>query len=160
VRTVFDSRARDARSAQRTLQNCAIFKASVHLKEVYPVTTLDRTKDNPWRLKTPPGSAEYTMHVEEKGGTKVLVCTVGKTVLEYDARCVDDLHAMLKAAVDRPDRRQAEAARAASHPEAGDFAAAVRWQEKAVASYPSGSPDSTGARARLVLFKDSKPYRE
>jgi hypothetical protein len=57
---------------------------------------LDRTKEKPWALKTPPGSAEYTMHVDEKDGVKVLVCTVGKTVLLYDARCVDDLHAMLK----------------------------------------------------------------
>ncbi len=60
--------------------------------------TLDRPKENPWRLKTPPGSSEYTMHVEEKDGKPVLVCTVGKTVLEYDIRCIDDLHAMLKAA--------------------------------------------------------------
>ena len=46
------------------------------------MTTLDRTKDNPWQLKTPPGSSEYTMHVEEKDGKPVLVCTVGKTVLD------------------------------------------------------------------------------
>ena len=59
---------------------------------------LDRTKENPWRLKTPPGTSEYTMHVEEKNGRPALVCTVGKTVLEYDARCVDDLLAMLRAA--------------------------------------------------------------
>jgi hypothetical protein len=59
---------------------------------------LNRTKDDPWRLKTPPGSSEYTMHVEEKGRKPVLICTVGKTVLEYDVRCIDDLHAMLKAA--------------------------------------------------------------
>jgi hypothetical protein len=58
---------------------------------------LDRGKDNPWRLKTPPGTSEYTMHVDEKDGKQVLVCTVGKTVLLYDARCLDDLHAMLKA---------------------------------------------------------------
>ena len=38
------------------------------------------------------------MHVEDRGGVRVLVCTVGKTVLTYDARCVDDLHAMLRAA--------------------------------------------------------------
>lgn len=62
------------------------------------MTTLNRTKDNPWPLKTPPGASEYTMHVEEKDGTRVLVCTVGKTVLLYDARCIDDLHSMLKAA--------------------------------------------------------------
>lgn len=60
--------------------------------------TLDRTKANPWTLKTPPGTAEYTMHADEKDGIPVLVCTVGKTVLLYDARCIDDLHAMLKAA--------------------------------------------------------------
>jgi len=58
----------------------------------------NRTKENPWHLKTPPGTSEYTMHVEEKDVTPVLVCTVGKTVLWYDARCIDDLHAMLKAA--------------------------------------------------------------
>ena len=55
-----------------------------------------RTKDNPWKLKTPPGTAEYTMHIEEKDGKEVLVCTVGKTVLLYDIRCINDLHAMLK----------------------------------------------------------------
>ena len=54
------------------------------------MATLDRTKDNPWHLKTPPGTSEYTMHVEEKDGKKVLVCTVGKTVLSYDARCIRD----------------------------------------------------------------------
>jgi hypothetical protein len=57
---------------------------------------LDRTKDNPWKLKTPAGTAEYTMHVDDKDGVRVIVCTVGKTVLLYDARCVDDLHALLK----------------------------------------------------------------
>lgn len=56
-----------------------------------------RTKDNPWKLKTPPNTSEYTMHVEEKDGKEVLVCTVGKTVLLYDARCLDELQAMLKA---------------------------------------------------------------
>lgn len=55
-----------------------------------------RTKDNPWKLQTPPGTAEYTMHIEEKDGKEVLVCTVGKTVLLYDIRCINDLHAMLK----------------------------------------------------------------
>ena len=61
---------------------------------------LDRTKDNPWVLKTPPGTSEYTMHVEDKDTLRVLVCTVGKTTLSYDARCVDDLYALLKNAGD------------------------------------------------------------
>jgi len=63
-------------------------------------TILDRMKDNPWLLKTPPATAEYTMHIAEKDGQRVLVCTVGTTVLFYDVRCIDDLHAMLKQAGD------------------------------------------------------------
>jgi len=57
---------------------------------------LDRTKDKPWILKTAPGTSEYTMHLADVAGKAVLVCTVGATVLHYDARCVEDLHAMLK----------------------------------------------------------------
>jgi hypothetical protein len=54
------------------------------------------TKEKPLALKTPPLTSEYTMHVDTKDGKDVLVCTVGKTVLLYDLRCLDDLHAMLK----------------------------------------------------------------
>ncbi|MEQ9188843.1 MAG: hypothetical protein RLP15_14005 [Cryomorphaceae bacterium] len=53
------------------------------------------TKDKPLSLKTPPLSSDYTMHVEEKNGADILVCTVGKTVLHYDIRCLEDLHQML-----------------------------------------------------------------
>ena len=59
--------------------------------------TFDCTKDNPLSLKTPPGTAEFTMHTDTKDGLPILVCTVGKTVLHYDARCLNDLYAMLKA---------------------------------------------------------------
>ena len=55
------------------------------------------TPDDPWRLQTPPLSSDFTMHRDVRDGRDVLVCTVGKTVLFYDARCIDDLHAMLKA---------------------------------------------------------------
>lgn len=54
------------------------------------------TKENPVLLKTPPLSSEFTMHVDEKDGKEILVCTVGKTVLHYDIHCIGDLHAMLK----------------------------------------------------------------
>ncbi len=54
------------------------------------------TKEKPMKLETPPLSSEFTMHTEEKDGKEILVCTVGKTILHYDARCLDDLHAMLK----------------------------------------------------------------
>ena len=63
-------------------------------------TQLARPKDTPWRLKTAPGTSEYTMHTDEKDGKKILVCTVGNTVLHYDARCIDDLHVMLREAGD------------------------------------------------------------
>ena len=64
------------------------------------MTSLDRTETTSWTLKTPPGASEYTMRVDERDGVQVLACTVGKTVLYYDARCLDDLHAMLKTAGD------------------------------------------------------------
>ena len=64
------------------------------------MTALTRDKNHPWQLKTAPGTSEYTMHVDEVNGVRVLVCTVGKSVLHYDARCVADLHAWLKKAGD------------------------------------------------------------
>jgi hypothetical protein len=54
------------------------------------------TKEKPMLLKTPPLTSEYTMHVDQKDGKDVLVCTVGKTVLLYNIDCLDDLHKMLK----------------------------------------------------------------
>jgi len=54
------------------------------------------TKENPWPLKTPPGTADFTMHKDVKDGREILVCTVGKTILHYDAKCLNDLHTMLK----------------------------------------------------------------
>ena len=54
------------------------------------------TKDDPWRLKTPPLTSEYEMFLDERDGRQVVVCVVGKTTLLYDARAIEDLHAMLK----------------------------------------------------------------
>lgn len=51
--------------------------------------------DDPWQLRTPPGTSEYRMHLDEVDGCRVLVCVVGRTTLLYDARAVADLHAML-----------------------------------------------------------------
>ena len=58
------------------------------------------TADDPWRLRTPPLTSEFTMHRAVRDGREVLVCTVGKTVLLYDARCLEHLTAMLKQAGD------------------------------------------------------------
>src|SRR6476661_3764584 len=54
------------------------------------------TKDDPWRLTTPSGSSSYILYRDDTHNSPALVCTVGKTVLLYDARCIDDLHAMLQ----------------------------------------------------------------
>jgi len=53
----------------------------------------DGTAESPWRLRTAPGSSEYTMHRE---GDE-LICQVGSTTLRYQARAIDDLHAWLVA---------------------------------------------------------------
>jgi hypothetical protein len=54
------------------------------------------TKENPWMLKTAPGTSEYQMYKSEKDGKNILVCVVGSTVLHYDYRCLTDLHNKLK----------------------------------------------------------------
>ena len=55
------------------------------------------TKGDPWRLKTPPLTSDYEMYLDERDDREVIVCVVGKTTLLYDARAIDDLHAMLVA---------------------------------------------------------------
>lgn len=55
-----------------------------------------RTKDNPWKLKTPPQTSDYEMYIDEKDGREIIVCVVGSTVLQYDYRSLADLHTMLK----------------------------------------------------------------
>ena len=55
------------------------------------------TKENPWKLKTPPNTSEYEMYKDVKDGQEVIMCVVGKTTLIYQASCLNDLHAMLKA---------------------------------------------------------------
>lgn len=54
------------------------------------------TKADPWVLKTPPGSSEYTMYRDEEADPPTLVCKVGSTTLGYQLRCIEDLHAMLR----------------------------------------------------------------
>jgi hypothetical protein len=55
------------------------------------------TREHPWNLKTPPGTSEYQMYRDPDASPPALVCVVGKTELRYHLRCLDDLHAMLKA---------------------------------------------------------------
>ena len=54
------------------------------------------TKEDPWQLKTPPGTSEYQMWIDESSDPPAIVCQVGGTQLKYQKRAIDDLHAMLK----------------------------------------------------------------
>ncbi|MEO8462569.1 MAG: DUF6855 family protein [Chloroflexota bacterium] len=54
------------------------------------------TKEDPWQLKTPPGSSDYQMWRDESADPPALVCQVGSTQLKYHLRAIEDLHAMLK----------------------------------------------------------------
>ena len=55
------------------------------------------TKDDPWQLKTPPGTSDYQMWRDETADPPAIVCQVGSTQLKYHLRAIEDLHAMLKA---------------------------------------------------------------
>ncbi len=55
------------------------------------------TPTDPWLLKTPPLSSDYTLYRDESVDPPLLICQVGSTKLTYLARAIDDLHAMLKA---------------------------------------------------------------
>jgi hypothetical protein len=54
------------------------------------------SKDDPWKLKTPPGTSEYEMYRDESADPPAVVCVVGKTTLSYQLRAIEDLHAWLR----------------------------------------------------------------
>jgi hypothetical protein len=55
------------------------------------------TKEDPWELKTPPGTSSYTMYSDKAAEPPTLVCQVGSTTLKYQLRAIEDLHAWLAA---------------------------------------------------------------
>ena len=61
------------------------------------MATKQGTKENPWILKTPPGTSEFQAYKDEAADPPALVVQVGSTQLRYHLRCIEDLHAMLKA---------------------------------------------------------------
>ncbi len=54
------------------------------------------TKDDPWLLKTPPGSSDITLYRAPDAAPPALVCIAGGTELRYHLRAIEDLHQMLK----------------------------------------------------------------
>src|SRR5207245_4545256 len=55
------------------------------------------TRDHPWQLKTPSGTAEFTAFRDPSLDPPALVVKSGSTELRYHLRCIEDLHSMLKA---------------------------------------------------------------
>jgi hypothetical protein len=55
------------------------------------------TAADPWILTTPPGTSEFEAYRDEAADPPALVVQVGATQLRYRLRCLEDLHAMLKA---------------------------------------------------------------
>ncbi|MEO8539940.1 MAG: DUF6855 family protein [bacterium] len=55
------------------------------------------TVDDPWTLKTPSGGAEFMAYRNPALDPPALVVKSGTTELRYHLRCIEDLHAMLKA---------------------------------------------------------------
>lgn len=53
------------------------------------------TREDPWQLRTPPGSSAFEAWRDESAEPPALVVQVGTTQLRYHLRCIDDLHAML-----------------------------------------------------------------
>ncbi len=54
-------------------------------------------REYPWQLKTPSGTSEYTVYRDDAVDPPALVCQVGTTKLSYQLRCIEDLHAWLRA---------------------------------------------------------------
>ncbi|MDA0269478.1 MAG: hypothetical protein O2798_08980 [Chloroflexi bacterium] len=55
------------------------------------------TTDDPWQLNTPPGGSTYTAFRDGGANPPALVVRVGTTELRYHLRCIEDLHAWLRA---------------------------------------------------------------
>jgi len=46
------------------------------------------TKENPWQLKTPPSTSDFTIYRDETLDVPALICQVGTTKLSYQLRCI------------------------------------------------------------------------
>ncbi len=60
------------------------------------VTYGSGTRDDPWQLKTPPGSSEFLVWRDPGLDPAALVVKVGSTTLSYDLRALDEATQMLR----------------------------------------------------------------
>lgn len=91
-----------------------------------------RGKENPYLLKTPPGTSDYQMYFDTKDGNGVIYCQVGSTTLIYDARCIEDSVAMLRAHGDWMDLGGADEQKSAKE---GTFEAWGRSPENPIGGW-------------------------
>jgi len=68
---------------------------TIDQEDVVADATGSGTREDPWVLKTPPGSSSYEAYRDPEADPPALVVQVGKTQLRYHLRAIDDLRAML-----------------------------------------------------------------
>lgn len=104
------------------------------------------TKDDPWHLKTPPLTADFTIYRDDTVSPALLVCQVGTTKLTYLARVLEDLPAMLAA---HGDWMMLGSADEQKDPAAGSVEAWGRSPENPVGGWYG---QRKGYRGRLAMY--------
>jgi hypothetical protein len=104
------------------------------------------TQDDPWVLKTPPGTSEYLMYRDESADPAALVCVVGTTRLAYQLRAIDDLHAWLRECGDWVPLGAADEQKAAA---LGTVEAWGRWEGNPVGGWYGLKK---GLRGRFAMY--------
>ena len=84
------------RAGDRDTCGCRVLRTIGRATLPKAKTSGSGTESDPWVLQTPSLSSSPEIYRAENADPPVLVCTVGKTVLHYDLRIIDDMHAMLK----------------------------------------------------------------
>ena len=104
------------------------------------------TPEDPWNLKTPPLSSDYTIYRDDTADPPLLICQVGGTRLTYLARAVDDLHEML---VQHGDWMALGAADEQKEPAPGTVEAWGRSQDNPVGGWYG---QKRGLRGRFGMY--------
>ncbi|MEM6727891.1 MAG: DUF6855 family protein [Pseudomonadota bacterium] len=108
------------------------------------VTYGNGTADDPWLLKTPPLTSEFSAWIDGD----VLHIAVGKTKLGYQARALEDCHAMLAAHGDWMDLGNADEGKPVKD---GSIEAWARSEDNPVGGYYGVRKGYRGRFANYVL---------
>ena len=106
------------------------------------------TKDDPWQLKTAPGTSEYTMYRDETADPPALVCQVGSTQLKYHLSAIDDLAAWLRAQGDWVPLGAADEQKPAAEAPSRRGAATSRTRSAAGTACARATADGSGCTFR------------